>query len=176
MRKFYKNQFLTCNDAALVNKWLCCYVLETWQESGKPYPKTLYSLLCGLLQITCSNKAPFNFLDRSGTRIHELHLTLDSVCSELNLKGICAQTKAATIITYEDEVSCMFWRVGVLDYGDPRVLLNKVFFHVGLYFSLCGGQEQRDLSFQQFTRVTADDSVYNSDIYYMYVEFALKNN
>ena len=35
-----------------------------------------------------------------------------------------AQTKAAVIISYEDEG--LFWRVGVLGYGDLRVLLNTV--------------------------------------------------
>ena len=79
------DNLLSCNDAASVNKWLCHYVLETQQESGKPSPpKTLYSLLCGLLRITRSNKVPFNFFDKSDATFHELHLTLDIVCSELH--------------------------------------------------------------------------------------------
>ena len=44
-----------------------------------------------------------------------------------------AQTKAAAIISYKDED--LFWRVGVLDYDDPRIMLNTVFFCVGLYFA-----------------------------------------
>ena len=44
------DNLLSCNDVALVNKWLCRYVLKTRQELGKPYPpKKFYLLLCGLL-------------------------------------------------------------------------------------------------------------------------------
>ena len=79
-------------------------------------------MLCGLLRIARSNKVPFNFLDKSDARFHELHLTLDSVCTQRVYT--CAQTKAAVIISYEDED--LFWRVGVRGYGDLRVLLNMV--------------------------------------------------
>ena len=81
--------------------------------------KKLYSLLCGPLRITHSNKVPFNFLDKSDARFHELHLTLDSVCSELQSKGIGAQTKAAATISYEDED--LFWRLKFL------VIVNREF-------------------------------------------------
>ena len=47
------DDLLCSNDAALVCHWLCRFVLETRQESGKPYPpKSVYMLLCGLLRIT----------------------------------------------------------------------------------------------------------------------------
>ena len=29
---------LHCNDPVIVSKWLCKFILETRQESGKPYP------------------------------------------------------------------------------------------------------------------------------------------
>ena len=35
----------------ILNKWLCVYVLETRNHVGQPYPpKTVYSLLCGILR------------------------------------------------------------------------------------------------------------------------------
>ena len=87
-----------------------------------------------------------------------------------------AQTKAAAIISYKMKI-CMFWRDGVLDYGDLRVLLNTVFFYVGLYFAFVEDmQEQIDLSFQQFTRVPAEDSVYKSNTYCEHVEIVFKKS
>ena len=80
---------LQCMDLELVSKWLCKYIMETRQDSGSPYPpKTLYSLLCGLLRISCANGVPFNFLDRSDIRFQEFHNTLDSVCSSLHTKAL----------------------------------------------------------------------------------------
>ena len=47
---------LSLNDPDLVCKWLCKFVLETYQESGKHYPpKSLYSILCGLQRISYFN-------------------------------------------------------------------------------------------------------------------------
>ena len=67
-------------DPELVSKWLCKYIMETRQDSGSPYhPKTLYSLLCGLLRISRANGVPFNFLDRSDISFQEFHNTLDTL-------------------------------------------------------------------------------------------------
>ena len=55
---------LSCLDEKLLCKWLCCYVMETRQASGKPYsPTSIYALLCGLLGIVHSNGIVHNFLD-----------------------------------------------------------------------------------------------------------------
>ena len=36
---------LHCNNPVIVSKWLCKFILENRQESGKPYPpKSLYSV------------------------------------------------------------------------------------------------------------------------------------
>ena len=166
---------LACQDPAVVNKWLCRYVLETRQANGQPYPpKSIYGLLCGIQRINRDNKVPFNFLEKTDVRFQELHKTLDSVCSDLHSHGIGAKTKSADVISYEDEDS--LWREGLLGCGSPRVLLNTVFFYVCLFFCLCGGQEQRLLSWQNLKRVPEDPTVYTSSTYYEYIEFASKNN
>ena len=126
---------LACQDPAVVNKWLCRYVLETRQANGQPYPpKSIYGLLCGIQRINRDNKVPFNFLEKTDVRFQELHKTLDSVCSDLHSRGIGAKTKSADVISYEDEDS--LWREGLLGCGSPRVLLNTVFFYVSLFFCL----------------------------------------
>ena len=58
-------ELLSLNDPYVVCKWLCKFMLETCQESGKPYPpKSLYSILCGLQCTSHSNGVRFNFLDK----------------------------------------------------------------------------------------------------------------
>ena len=47
---------------------------------------------------------------------------------------------------------------------------STVFFYVGLNFVLIGVQEQRDLMPSQFCRVLQDRSVYNTKVYYQYIE------
>jgi hypothetical protein len=164
-----------CQDPAVVNKWLCRYVLETRQQDGKPYPpKSLYGLLCGIQRIFHDNKVPFTFLDKSDVRFKELHGTLDTVCSELHSIGIGAEVNSALIISYEHED--LFWTAGALGYDNPRALFYSVFFYTGLSFCLRGGQEQRDLSWKNFRRFPDDCSVYNGDTYYEYIEFVSKNN
>ena len=87
--QFVPDDLLSCTDADLVCKWLCRYVLETRQESGKPYPpKSLYMLLCGLLRISRSEGGPFNFLDKTTlvSRTFTIHLTL--YVATFMLKGL----------------------------------------------------------------------------------------
>ena len=50
----------------LLYKWMCIVMNETWAQNGEPYPpKTLYSLLCGILRDmrACNTTYP-NFLDK----------------------------------------------------------------------------------------------------------------
>ena len=125
---------------------------------------------------TCNSRkqSSFQIFGQKDVRFDEFHKTLDSVCSDLHSKGIGANVKSAVTISYEDED--VLWKEGVLGYNSPRTLLNTVFFYVGLFFSLRGGQEQRDLSWQNFKRVPADVEVYDSESYYECVEFVSKNN
>ena len=166
---------LSCNDPAIVCKWLSRFVLETHQESGKPYPATsIYLLLCGLFRISRSKGVLFNFLDKTDSRFRDLHNTTDSVCSNLHAGGVGAQKKAAHVISAEDED--LFWEKKVMSLETPRSLQNLVFYYVGLHFSLRGGQEQRDLKVNQLRRFPSDLKTYDDHSYYEYVEFISKNN
>ena len=69
-----------------------------------------------------------------------------------------------------------FWETGAVGFETPRSLLNLVFYYVCLHFCLRGGQEQRDLSFQQLSRIPPDRDFYDEDTYYEYVEYVSKNN
>ncbi len=80
---------LTTHDADLLCDWLSRYVLETRQSSGEPYPpKSIYSLLCGLLRVARERGSVLNFLDKTDVRFRKLHLTMDSVCSKLHSESL----------------------------------------------------------------------------------------
>ena len=100
--------------------------------------------------------------------------TLDSVSSELHRKGIGAQRKSASVITFEDEN--VLWERGLLGDDSPRVLQHTVFYHAGMQFCLWGIQEHYDMRRQQLVRVPADLQIYDEQVYYKYVEFVSKNN
>ena len=70
----------------------------------------------------------------------------------------------------------VFWQKGLLGYSSPKTLQRAVFYYVGLNFVLRGVQEQYDLVPLQFPRVPQDTSVYDSSVYYEYVELVSKNN
>ena len=60
---------LSSNDADVMCKWLCLFVMETRQKSGCPYPpSSLYSILCGLYRVCHSNGVKFYFL--CGNLVH----------------------------------------------------------------------------------------------------------
>ena len=109
---------LSSSDPALVCKWLCCYVMETRQQSGKPYPpSSIYSLLCGLYRTCRANGVTFNFLDKADTRFRELHNILDSLCSKLHAEGVGAIKRSAAVITMEDEN--LLWEASVISFESP---------------------------------------------------------
>ena len=169
------NDLLSTDDHVKLCKWLCKFVMETRQESGKPYPpKSLYSILCGLYRVSRSNGVWFNFLDKNDVRFAEFHKTLDSVCSQLHSQGVGASTNSAAVISLEDEEVLLDRKIMSMD--NPISLQNMVFFYVSLHCCLRGGQEQRDLSIQQFSRFPSDTANYEDDTYYQYTEFISKNN
>ena len=88
------------------------------------------------------------------------------------MKGVGADTKSASVISFKDED--LFWETGAVGFETPRSLHILVCYYVGLHFCLQGGQEQRDLSFQQLSRIPPDRDVYDEDTYYEYAEYVSK--
>ena len=169
------HDILKLTEAAPVCKFMRLFVLETRRSDGTPYPPaTLWSLVSGIQRAMQANKVPFLLLDRSDDRFRELHLTLDSVSSDLHRQGVGAVRKSAAVISSEDED--LFWEKGLLGTTSPAVLQHTVFFYVGLHFVLRGVQEQHDFLVEQLERVPLDVCVYSSDVYYKYTEYISKNN
>ena len=166
---------LESQDPQLICKWLCRFALEARKSIGSPYPPaSLRSLVCGLNRVLQRNKAPFSVMDKADYRFHDLQKTLDSVSSDLHRQGVGAVKQSAKVIDPKDED--IFWQKGLLGYSSPKILQRTVFFYTGLHFVLRGVQEQYDLVPSQFTREPQDLSVYNSSVYYEYIEFVSKNN
>ena len=169
------DDLLASHDPQLVCQWLCRFVMEARKSDGSCYPpSSLRSLVCGLNRVLQRNKAPFSVVDKSDHRFRDLIKTLDSLSSDLHRQGVGAVKHSAKVIDPKHED--VFWREGLLGYSSPKVLQRTVFFYVGLNFVLRGIQEQYDLVPLQFTRVPQDRSVYDSSVYYEYVEFVSKNN
>ena len=166
---------LESQDPELICKWLCRFLMETRKSDGSPYPPaSLRSLVCGLNRVLQRNKVPFSVMDKADHRFRDLQKTLDSLSSELHRQGVGAVKQSAKVIDPKHED--MFWQKGLLGYSSPKVLQRTVFFYIGLHFVLRGVQEQYDLVPLQFTREPRDQSVYNSTVYYEYVELVSKNN
>ena len=169
------DDLLESHDPELLSKWLCRFLLEARKSNGSPYPPaSLRSLLCGLNRVLQKNKAPFSVLDKTNHRFRDLLKTLDSLSSDLHRQGVGAVKQSAKVIDPVHEG--VFWQKGLLGYSPPKILQRTVFFYVGLNFVLRGVQEQYDLVPLQFTRVPEDTSVYDSSVYYEYVELVSKNN
>ena len=155
-------------SAKVLRKWLPSYITETRNKEGQPYPpKTLYSLLTGILRhMSAQNPHYPNFLQKKSAPFVEFHRCLDNYFRKLRTEGIGAESKHTPMITIEEEN--ILWEKGVLNTSSPHGLLNAVFYYNGKNFILRGGQEHRDLKLSMLIRKTQPDR-------YIYVENASKN-
>ena len=111
-----------------------------------------------------AKKSPFLLLGGSDRRFRELHLTLDSVSSDLHRQSVGAVRKSAAVISVEDKEH--LWERGAMGTTTPSILQNTVFFYLGLHFVVRGVQEQHDLLVEQLERVPADIHVYSETVHY----------
>ena len=141
----------TADDSSLC-KWLTLYVTETCKQDGSKYPpKTLYSLLTGLLRY-CREVNPDcpNFLNSEDHRFQALHNSIDNIMRELRQSGIGSKSKATEVFTKEDENK--LWESNVLGIENPKALLRAVFFLNGKNLCLRGGEEHRKLKISQIIK------------------------
>ena len=117
---------------------------ETRNKEGKKYsPKTLYSLLTGILGfMTTKNPRYPNILDKSNPDFTEFHCTIDNLFRRLREEGVGAGSKQTASFTKDEEN--LLWEKGILNTSTPKGLFRAVFFYNGKNFVLRGGQEHRD--------------------------------
>ena len=127
-------------------------------------------MLSGTGREIAGDKVPFNILDGNDHRFQHLNHTLDTVNSQLHHDGVSVSVKKAEVVTKEVEQLC--WDKGTQGISSPTVLQHTIF----LLWVLRGVQEQHDLLIKQLQCVPSDRSIYNSSVYYEYMEFISKNN
>ena len=89
--------------------------LEVRKADGERYPPaTIRNILSGLNREMQKNKAEFSIMDKADRRFRELHLTLDSVSSELHRSGGGVTRNSARVISVEDEN--ILWEKNILAY------------------------------------------------------------
>ena len=152
-------------SADVLNVWLPMYVTETRNKEGKKYcPKTIYSLLTGILRhMTVENPRYPNFLDKNPVFVG-FHHSLDNLFRQLREEGVGAESQQTPTIAIEEEN--LLWDEGILNTSTPKGLFRAVLYYNGKNFVLRGGQEHRELQISQIVRFTNR---------YEYTENASKN-
>ena len=119
-----------------------------------------------------NNQAPFSVVDKGDPRFRPLLKTLDPLSSELHHSRVNLAKNSAKVIKSDHE--SLFWEKGLLGSSTPKVLQRKVFFYVGLNFTLREIQEQYDLVPSQFVHYPQDTKIYDESVYYEYRDMYLK--
>lgn len=155
-------------DPVQINFWLSRFVAEVRKQNGAPYPPRSIQLILSALQREMLDKNPEvpKFMDQSVTVYRGLHRTCDSVYRELHKQGIGATVRHTAVFSVEEENK--LWEAGVLAITSPKALQRAVFFYVGKFFCIRGGDEQRKLGPSQFKRLENPDC-------YVYTEHGSKN-
>ena len=127
-----------------ISFWLPKFIVEVRNKKGESYPPdTLYGLCCGLQRSLKENDLLINFFtDKSFNKTREV---LDAYMKKLKSTGNF-EKRSSDIIT--DEMEDRLWEVGVLGDSNPQSLLDSLFYYIGLYFALRGGDEHRRLRFK----------------------------
>ena len=122
----------------LLNEWLCVYITETRNHNGEKYPpKTLYSLLSGILrEMRAKNPGYPNFLKKDDPDFSKFQDTLDKLFKMLQSDGIGSDFSLTEGITLEE----------------AGHLLRAAFFTCGKCFCPCAGQEHCNLALSQLQR------------------------
>lgn len=111
------------------------------KENGDDYPpNSIYCLCCGLQRSVRNCDVHVNiFTDSEFVKCRQI---LDSRMKELQASGRF-EKQSADFIT--EEMEDRLWELQILGDHTPQVLLDTVFYYVGLYFALRGGDEHRRL-------------------------------
>ena len=120
---------------------------EVRNGKGEDYPgETLYSLItsiqCHLRNNYGRNK---QLIDKTGRTFRQMNSALNYQMKLAAASGLGVERKQAQVISADqDEV---LWKSGVLSDHSPKTLRDTLLWTLGLYFGLRGGQEHRNLRF-----------------------------
>ena len=123
--------------------WMCPFILEVRKKDGSVFlPNTLHHICCGIMRFVRANGIPTIdiFKDKEFAQFRKV---LDSEMKRLQSAGIGTTQRQAEPITFAEEE--ILWEKGILGDSTPQCLVDTMLYMNGLYFSLRGGKEHRDL-------------------------------
>ena len=133
-------------------------------QNGDRYPpKTIYSLLTGILRSMRSENAFYpNFLDKNDPEFSTFRTdSCGQSVKKLKSDGMGSNSQHTENISPEEENK--LWTSGVLNVTTPKGLLRAAFFICGKCFCLRGGEEHRNLSVHQLKRLADPDRYRNTE-------------
>lgn len=129
-----------------IDQTLALFVREVRKEDGSRYPgRSLNEIVLSLQKYLELNGKIVRLLD---PKMSLLRAALNLEMQKSTKAGIGMITKQAEPISKEDEEK--LWEAGILSGDDPQGLLRAVFWLIGINFGIRGGEEQRNLTSENF--------------------------
>ena len=155
------------NEAELC-VWMPRFLFEARRADGKEYAEqSIYNIACGLLRYLREAGKTFDFFTDSC--FLPIRNALDAKMKSLRRAGGGLLKRSDVILEEEEE---LLWSKGLLGSHSPDTLRDTIIFMCGLYFSLRGGSELRNLKPQHITVNTSS----SGETYLLYRETGSKNN
>ena len=160
-----------------LNYWLSHFVLEVRRRNGDCYPpNTLYQICCGLQRAIRETSPGWNLF--TDPEFCDFRNSLDAQMKDAKARGLGNKRRQAEPITAEEED--LMWASGVLGTDSPQALVDTMFFLIGMCFGLRGGQEHRQLEWENLqltlVEVPMDSELPFQRSYLRYIEDVSKNN
>ena len=155
-------------DPIKLNRWLSRFVTEVRKKDGSPYPPRSIHLILSALQrkMLETNPSAPTFFDKGSPLFAELRIVCDYTYRELHSDGVGCEVKHTRTFSSDEEDK--LWESVIIGVDTPKSLQFAVFFYVGKFFCLRGGEEQRRLGPSNFIRSSDPDC-------YTYLEHGSKN-
>ena len=126
--------------------WLVRFILEVRKKDGCEYPPdTLHHLCSGIVRFLRTNGTHSSLDIFKDPFFAPFRSSLDAEMKRLQSKGLGSKRNQAEPITEQEED--LLWEKGKLGDHNPRVLLQTIFYMVGVFFALRSGHEHRALRF-----------------------------
>ena len=161
-----KGSLLSFSDDEIVIV-LCALFNAARKENGQEYKgHAIYSIACALQRFLEKTGRSINFF--TDIEFKKIRNTIDNMTKQKCKMGVGLQKRVVDIIT--DEQENFLWQNGFLGVSTPLSLFRAMFWTIRVNFGLRGREEHRQLTFENFTLKTDEDS----NEYLLYTETVSK--